>query len=147
MLRRIKKTKKDLFAKAETILVTGAAGFIGSHVARALLAEGHRVVVVDNMNEYYDPQLKRARLAQFKNKVKFYRADISKRASLEKVFKENKIDKICHLAAQAGVRYSIEHPLVYGQTNIIGTMNVFELAKQYNVSHIVFGSSSSVYGL
>ncbi|MBI1998933.1 MAG: SDR family NAD(P)-dependent oxidoreductase [Parcubacteria group bacterium] len=133
--------------KKETILVTGSAGFIGSHVTRELLGHGYKVVAVDSMNHYYDPLLKRARLAQFKNKVKFYRADISHRAALEKVFKENKIDKICHLAAQAGVRYSIEHPLVYGQANIIGSMNVFELAKQYGVPHIVFGSSSSVYGL
>ena len=140
MPRITKKSKK-------TVLVTGAAGFIGSHVVHALLARGYSVVCVDNLNEYYDLKLKKDRLAQFKKDVTFYRADIAKRAALEKVFKEHRIDAICHLAAQAGVRYSIEHPAVYGETNIIGTMNVFELAKKYHVPHVVFGSSSSVYGL
>lgn len=147
MFRATKNTKKGPSAKAETILVTGAAGFIGSHVTQALLKEGHHIVAVDNMNEYYDPKLKYRRLALFKKDITFYKLNIADRAALEKVFKKHKIDKICHLAAQAGVRYSIENPFVYGQSNIIGTMNVFEMAKQYRVPHIVFGSSSSVYGL
>src|SRR3989344_2687240 len=138
---------KIMKMKKETILVTGAAGFIGSHVTRALLERGYSIVAVDNLNDYYDLKLKNDRLAEFKKEVKFCKIDISKRPALERVFKENRIDKICHLAAQAGVRYSLEHPLVYGKSNVIGTMNVFELAKKYGVPDIVFGSSSSVYGL
>ena len=97
MPRITKKSKK-------TVLVTGAAGFIGSHVVHALLARGYSVVCVDNLNEYYDLKLKKDRLAQFKKDVTFYKADIARRAALEKVFKEHRIDAICHLAAQAGVR-------------------------------------------
>src|SRR3989344_3004200 len=141
MPHRIKKTKK------ETILVTGAAGFIGSHVTRALLAEGHKVIAVDNMNQYYDPRLKRARLALFKKDIVFYKLNIADCAALEKVFKKHKINKICHLAAQGGVRYSIENPFVYGESNVVGTINIFELAKRNGITHIVFASSSSIYGL
>lgn len=136
-----------LMKKKETILVTGAAGFIGSHVTQALLKEGYHIVAVDNMNEYYDPKLKRARLALFKKGTAFYKLNIADRGALEKVFKKNKIDKICHLAAQGGVRYSIENPFVYGESNIVGTINIFELAKRYGIPHIVFASSSSIYGL
>ncbi|MBI3020336.1 MAG: SDR family NAD(P)-dependent oxidoreductase [Parcubacteria group bacterium] len=138
-----KKRRKN----SETILVTGAAGFIGSHVTRALLLQGYKVVAVDNMNEYYDPRLKRARLALFKKDIAFYKLNIADRVALEKVFKKHKIDKICHLAAQGGVRYSIENPFVYGESNVVGTINIFELAKRNGITHVVFASSSSIYGL
>ncbi len=128
------------------ILVTGGAGFIGSHLVLRLLDEGNSIVVVDNMNTYYDPELKKARLEQFKDKIKFYKADIADKDALEKLFKENKFDKICHLAAQAGVRYSLENPFVYGDSNYIGTLNILEFAKRYKVDHIVFASTSSIYG-
>ncbi|MBW3003660.1 SDR family NAD(P)-dependent oxidoreductase [Candidatus Woesearchaeota archaeon] len=129
------------------ILVTGGAGFIGSHLILKLVSEGHDVICVDNLNEYYDPKLKRDRLEQFHDKIKFYQMDIADKDEFEKVFKENDIEKICHLAAQAGVRYSIENPFVYGDSNYIGTLNVLEFAKRYGVKHIVFASTSSIYGL
>lgn len=109
---------------------------------------GDKVVIVDNFNSYYDPQLKENRINQFlKNyNPKIYRIDISNFEELRKVFKENKIDKICHLAAQAGVRYSLENPNAYIQSNIIGTHNLLELAKEFKVGDFIFASSSSVYG-
>jgi len=128
------------------VLVTGGAGFIGYHFIMKLLAEGHEVICVDNMNDYYDPELKKARLAQFKGKVSFHKTDIADRDALEKAFQE-KPDKVCHFAAQAGVRYSLENPFVYGESNYMGTLNIFELAKRHNVSDIVFASTSSIYGL
>jgi UDP-glucuronate 4-epimerase len=128
------------------ILVTGGAGFIGSHLITRLLKENHNVIVVDNLNEYYSVSLKKDRLNLFLDKIKFYKIDISVKDELEKVFRENKIDKICHLAAQAGVRYSLENPFVYGDSNYIGTLNILEFAKRYNVNHIVFASTSSTYG-
>jgi UDP-glucuronate 4-epimerase len=128
------------------ILVTGGAGFIGSHLVLKLLEEGHSIIVVDNMNEYYDPKLKEARVEQFKDKIKFYKTDIADKDELEKVFKDNKINKICHLAAQAGVRYSLENPFVYADANYVGTMNIYEFAKRYDVQHVVFASTSSIYG-
>ena len=128
------------------ILVTGGAGFIGSHVIKALLRDGHTITSVDNVNDYYDPTLKVARLNEFKKDITFYKLDISDLSALEKVFRKHAFDKICHLAAQAGVRYSIEDPLSYALSNYVGTQNIFELAKRYNVPHIVFASSSSVYG-
>jgi len=129
------------------VLVTGGAGFIGSHLILKLLNDGYDVVCIDSMNEYYDPKLKEDRLNQFKEKVKFYKVDIADKEELEKIFKENKFDKICHLAAQAGVRYSIENPFVYADTNYVGTLNIFELAKRNKIDHIVFASTSSIYGL
>lgn len=130
------------------ILVTGGAGFIGSHVSKALLDRGDEVIVVDNFNSYYDPNLKEDRVKTFfKNyKPKVYRVDISKFEQLSQVFAEDKIDKICHLAAQAGVRYSLENPDVYIQSNIIGTHNLLELAREFNIRDFIFASSSSVYG-
>ncbi len=130
------------------ILITGGAGFIGSHVAKALLARGDRLIAIDNFNSYYSPQLKEDRINKFLTdyKLKVYRIDISNFADLRKVFAENKIDKICHLAAQAGVRYSLEHPEVYIQSNIVGTHNLLELAREFKVKDFIFASSSSVYG-
>ena len=128
-------------------LVTGGAGFIGSHLIQRLLDEKHDVICVDNLNDYYDPALKKARLERFKDKIKFYQVDIAHKDQLETVFKEGKFDKICHLAAQAGVRYSLENPFVYADSNYVGTLNVLELAKRYGIKDIVFASTSSIYGL
>ena len=128
------------------ILVTGGAGFIGSHFIKKILGK-HDVICIDVMNEYYDVSLKQARLDEFKDRIKFYKLDIADKDALETVFKENKIDKICHFAAQAGVRYSLENPFVYGDSNYIGTLNLFEFAKRYDVPHVVFASTSSIYGL
>lgn len=128
------------------ILVTGGAGFIGSHVILELLRRGNTVVNIDNINEYYDPALKRARLDRFHDKVRTYEIDIADTEALETVFKEHAFDAVCHLAAQAGVRYSIQNPFIYGQTNYIGTLNILEFAKRYAVPHVVLASTSSVCG-
>lgn len=131
------------------ILVTGAAGFIGSHVAKALLKRGDSVVGVDNLNDYYDVNLKKDRIEKFIGKEKnfvFVKADFSDYNSMEKIFKKYKFDVICHLGAQAGVRYSIENPFAYEKSNALGTLVMFELARRYNVPKVVFASSSSVYG-
>jgi len=132
----------------KTILVTGSAGFIGFHVSKALLDRDDIVIGIDNFNDYYDPKLKEARNAILeKNKnYKLYRADICDKDKLDKIFSSKKIDVICHLAAQAGVRYSLEHPGEYVQTNIEGTVNIFESARLNNIKDIIFASSSSVYG-
>ena len=129
-------------------LVTGSAGFIGFHLVQKLLQENHKVVGVDNLNSYYDPKLKKARLEILKKQpnFSFYQLDIAEFASLEKVFAENKIDKVCHLAAQAGVRYSLENPHIYEQSNMVGFLNLLELMRQYKVKDLVYASSSSVYG-
>ena len=129
------------------ILVTGGAGFIGSHLILELIKSGHEIICVDNMNDYYDPKFKEMRLNLFRDKVKFYQINIADKEELEKVFQENKIDKICHLAAQAGVRYSLENPSAYVQSNYVGTANLLEFAKKYQINHIVFASTSSIYGL
>lgn len=128
--------------------MTGAAGFIGAHVVKALVERGDEVVGVDNFNDYYNPQLKADRISIFlKNyPVKIYRLDIADANELKKVFAENQIDKICHLAAQAGVRYSLENPGVYISANIVGTHNILESCRQFGIKHLVFASSSSVYG-
>lgn len=128
------------------ILVTGGAGFVGSHLIEALLAEGHEIVCVDNINNYYDVALKEARLARFKDKVTFYKIDIADMKALEGVFQKHQLDAISHLAAQAGVRYSLEAPLVYVDSNVRGSVCVFECARKYGVKNIVMASSSSVYG-
>jgi len=130
------------------ILVTGGAGFIGFHVAAALLKRGDHVVIVDNLVPYYDVNLKQARLNKLKNNpnLTIYSADIINFDELKEVFNKHTFDKICHLAAQAGVRYSIENPFTYDKTNNLGTLNIFELAQQHGVKDIVFASSSSVYG-
>ena len=130
----------------KTVLVTGGAGFVGNHVALRLLEEGHEVVVVDNVNSYYDPALKEARLARLPETVPVYRVDITDRDALAAVFVEHAFDVVCHLAAQAGVRYSLEAPEAYVSTNYTGTFHIFELAKQHGVSQVVFASTSSVYG-
>lgn len=130
------------------ILVTGSAGFIGSNVSKALLKRGDEVIGIDNFNDYYDVSLKEYRNSELeKNKnYKLYRIDIENVEDLKKVFKENKIDKVCHLAAQANVRYSIDNPYVYGTTNCAGFINVIHLSKEAGIRHFVYASSSSVYG-
>lgn len=128
------------------ILVTGGAGFIGSHVILKLLDDGNNIVTIDNLNEYYDPALKRARLKQFEDKITFEKLDITDFEALDALFKKHKFDKIAHLAAQAGVRYSLTHPQVYTKTNYLGTSYIFDLAVKHGVKDIVFASTSSVYG-
>jgi UDP-glucuronate 4-epimerase len=129
------------------ILVTGGAGFIGNTLALRLVEEGHEVVVVDNVNGYYDPSLKETRLARLPESVTVHRVDIVDLEALRAVFaKEGPFDAVAHLAAQAGVRYSLEHPEAYAQTNYMGTQNVLECVRQYGQPHLVFASTSSVYG-
>jgi len=130
------------------ILVTGAAGFIGSVTARQLLERGDTVVGLDNFNDYYDVMLKEARAARldpFEN-FSMVRIDLADRAAMETLFEREKFDKVVHLAAQAGVRYSIENPHSYIDSNIVGTLHVLEGCRHNNVEHLVYASSSSVYG-
>ncbi len=131
-----------------TYLITGGAGFIGSTLTKSLLKDGHRVIVVDNFNDFYDPRIKEENIAKFLNNknYKLYRADIRDVEEIKKVFDENKIDFIMHLAAMAGVRPSIENPILYQEVNGIGTQNILEQAKNHNVKNLVMASSSSVYG-
>jgi len=130
------------------VLVTGAAGFIGFHVSRALLDRGDEVVGYDSMNEYYDPSLKEARLELLDGRdgFSFVKADLVDRGSLFRVFEDGNFDKVCHLAAQAGVRYSLQNPYAYIDSNISGTMNILEACRKYDVRDLVYASSSSVYG-
>ena len=130
------------------ILVTGAAGFIGSALSHALLDRGDEVVGIDNMNNYYDVRLKEARLARLRPQegFAFHKMDIVKREPMAGLFASNKFDVVMHLAAQAGVRYSIENPTAYIEANITGFLNVLEGCRHAKVGHLVFASSSSVYG-
>jgi UDP-glucuronate 4-epimerase len=131
------------------ILVTGAAGFIGFHVARRLLERGDHVVGLDNLNAYYDPALKAARralLEQHRN-FGFVHADLADTAAMSQVFARGRFDAIVHLAAQAGVRYSVENPRAYVDSNVVGFLNVLEGARAHGTGHLVFASTSSVYGL
>ena len=131
------------------ILVTGAAGFIGFHLAKRLLERGDSVVGVDNLNAYYDVSLKEARLAKLRAlpAFEFIRADIADRAAMEGVFARGRFDAIASLAAQAGVRYSIENPYAYVEANVMGFMNVLEGARHHGTGHLVYASTSSIYGL
>jgi len=146
------------------ILVTGAAGFIGFYLVKKLISLGHIVTGIDNINDYYDVKLKYARLfksgikyddIQYKKRLKsdclfdycFVKLDLTDIEGIHALFKEEQFDCICHLAAQAGVRYSLENPQVYIDSNITGFFNILEVCKIYNIKHLVFASSSSVYGL
>ncbi len=129
------------------VLVTGAAGFIGSHVSQALLDRGDEVVGFDNLNDYYDPALKEARLARLtvRDGFEFLRGDLADRAAVDGAFGGSP-DRVVHLAAQAGVRYSLTNPHAYVDTNVTGTLNVLEACRHRGTEHLVFASSSSVYG-
>ncbi len=130
------------------ILVTGGAGFIGSHLAERLLRDGRDVVCLDDFNDYYAPALKRANMASVKQagEVRLYEGDIRDRALCARVFQENRIETVVHLAARAGVRPSLQEPGLYYDVNCTGTINLLELARAHGVKKFVFGSSSSVYG-
>jgi len=139
-------------------LVTGAAGFIGFHVTKRLCAQGHDVVGIDNLNYYYDVNLKLARLAELdkftdnnaensKGCFRFIKLDLTERDGIAALFTNEKFDRVIHLAAQAGVRYSIENPMAYADSNLIGHLTILEGCRNNNVEHLIYASSSSVYGL
>ena len=132
----------------KTYLITGGAGFIGSTIAQKLLEDGDRVIVVDNFNDFYEPELKKENIRPFLDSPNFeiYETDIRDIDGLKKIFDENKIDIIIHLAAMAGVRPSIENPILYQDVNGIGTQNILEQAKAHDIQKLVMASSSSVYG-
>jgi len=132
-----------------TVLVTGVAGFIGFHVARQLLARGECVIGIDNLNPYYSVELKRARIAALdalEGKFEFVETDFSDADALDRALSGSAFDRIVHLGAQAGVRYSLENPRAYVQSNLVGHVNMMEVARQRRVLHMVYASSSSVYG-
>lgn len=134
--------------KSEIGLVTGAAGFIGSHLVDRLLTDGYQVIGIDNFNDYYDPKVKEENLEsalQFKS-FKLYREDILNFKGLTQIFKSERPQKIVHLAARAGVRPSIKNPELYAQVNVLGTVNLLKLSVDFKVKQFIFGSSSSVYG-
>ncbi|MDA9404015.1 NAD-dependent epimerase [Bradyrhizobium sp. CCBAU 45389] len=132
----------------QAILVTGAAGFIGFHLARQLLAEGRPVVGLDNLNSYYDPALKQARLELLRSdsRFAFVKADLADREAIAALFARHRFTHVVHMAAQAGVRYSIEQPQAYADSNLVGFLNVLEGCRQNGCRHLVYASSSSVYG-
>lgn len=130
-------------------LVTGAAGFIGSYVCKRLLEQGHIITGVDNLNSYYDVQLKHDRLAPllaFKN-FRFKEMDLADREGIAALFENENFQRVIHLGAQAGVRYSLENPLAYADSNLIGTLTILEGCRHHNIEHLIYASSSSVYGM
>jgi UDP-glucuronate 4-epimerase len=146
------------------LLITGTAGFIGFHLTRRLLAEGHDITGLDNLNEYYDVNLKYARLRELgialsskqkssesfslqTGRLHFIRADLTDKEKLLSLFRDTSFDQVIHLAAQAGVRYSLDHPQTYVDSNVTGFLNILEACRRYPVSHLIYASSSSVYGL
>ncbi len=130
------------------VLITGGAGFIGCHCAKELIKRRHKVILVDNLNDYYNPRLKKDRLKSLLKgkKYKFYKRDIRIYRSMQEIFRQEKPDKVIHLAAMAGVRNSLLDPFLYEETNIRGTMNLLDLSRKYGVKNFVYASSSSVYG-
>jgi UDP-glucuronate 4-epimerase len=135
-------------AMREPILVTGVAGFIGFHLARRFLADGWDVIGIDNLNDYYDAHLKRARVRELKDQSRFHfqRCDVADPSAMAKLFAAHRFDFVVHLAAQAGVRYSLEHPHAYADSNLIGFLNVLEGCRRRDCKHLIYASSSSVYG-
>ena len=130
------------------ILLTGCAGFIGMHISQNLLMRGDSVIGIDNINNYYDTKLKLSRLDQLKkfNEFSFYNLDISDEYKMNNIFEKSQPQKVIHLAAQAGVRYSISNPKAYIDSNLVGFSNILENSKKFKVEHFVYASSSSVYG-
>lgn len=130
------------------VLVTGAAGFIGSHTCHRLLDRGDEVTGLDNLNAYYDPTLKAARLSRLtaKSRFEFVKIDLADRAAMESLFRQGRFDRVVHLAAQAGVRYAVENPHSYADSNLVGTLHVLEGCRHHAVQHLVYASTSSVYG-
>ncbi len=131
------------------LLITGMAGFIGHAVAKRLSGQGYRIVGIDNLNDYYDVSLKQARLEDLANceDISFVKLDLANREGMARLFAEERFDRVIHLAAQAGVRYSLENPHVYADANLIGHLNILEGCRQQQVEHLVYASSSSVYGM
>lgn len=145
--RKVLKQPSNVNKKAK-ILVTGSAGFIGFYVARKLLELGYKVIGLDNFNDYYDPRLKKDRnqiLEKYKN-FKLYRGDLVNKDFIFRIFKKYRFNKVCHLAAQAGVRYSLENSDAYVQSNLVGFINILEAMRKFRVPILVYASSSSVYG-
>jgi UDP-glucuronate 4-epimerase len=128
------------------ILVTGGAGFIGSHLVEKLLAAGHEVAVLDDFNDFYDPQIKHANIADFAKDATMYHVDLRDATGVRNLFHREKFDAIAHLAARAGVRPSIQHPKLYYDTNVSGTLHLLDAAREIGVERFIFASSSSVYG-
>jgi UDP-glucuronate 4-epimerase len=130
------------------LLITGAAGFIGFHLSKKLLEEGYQVIGIDNLNDYYDPGLKKARLEVLGgyNNFSFHKVDLKDKSEVDSIFETYKPTYVINLAAQAGVRYSIENPYAYVDSNLIGFMNILEACRNYPVKHLIYASSSSVYG-
>jgi UDP-glucuronate 4-epimerase len=139
--------KKDTSTK--TILVTGAAGFIGFHLCRRLLEDGYQVAGIDNLNDYYDVRLKKARLEQIQNikNFRFFKISLEEKDTVLNLFHSEKFDYVVNLAAQAGVRYSLINPYAYVDSNIYGFLNILEGCRHNKIKHLIFASSSSVYGL
>ncbi len=131
------------------LLVTGAAGFIGFHLCKHLLEQGHSVVGLDNLNTYYSVALKQARLHELEGlpRFRFVHADIADAEALFSLFAEEQFSTVLHMAAQAGVRYSLENPFAYVQSNMVGFLNILEACRRYSIRHLIFASSSSVYGM
>jgi UDP-glucuronate 4-epimerase len=131
------------------ILVTGAAGFIGSNLTDRLLEKNEKVIAIDDFNDFYDPKIKEENLkgAVKNSNFKLYRGDIRDKTLIDKIFKENAVDVVCHIAARAGVRPSLQDPILYEEVNCIGTLNLLEAVKKHPVKNFVFASSSSVYGI
>lgn len=136
------------FKIVKIILITGVAGFIGFHLSQRLLNQGYQVIGIDNLNAYYDITLKKNRIAQLEhhNTFQFYKSNISSRDNISQIFNQHKFDYVIHLAAQAGVRYSLENPYAYVDSNLVGFVNILEGCRHQNIKHLVYASSSSVYG-
>ncbi len=138
----------SLQSDSKNILITGAAGFIGYHMANRLLDSGHKVVGLDNLNHYYDVSLKQARLEKLTERegFLFYKQDLNDRQELEAIFTKHRPQMVIHLAAQAGVRYSLDHPFEYVDSNVEGFLSILEACRSHPVEHLLYASSSSIYG-